>query len=101
VSSACNRFVELADGSQVPNRARMARVDVIHRRQVSGGRPCLAEPSARMGAQGTPTHVDVEPIGLQAVLYVRLVSLSIWDDANINRTKAKYSPWTPVAKARQ
>jgi hypothetical protein len=79
----------------------MACVDVIHCRQVSGSRPCLAESSTRMGAQGAPTHVDVDPIGLQAVLYVRLVSLSIWDVANINRTKAKYSPWTPVAKARQ
>jgi len=54
-----------------------------------------------MGAEGAPTDVDLESIGLQAVFHVRSGFASIVDSANNSRTKAKYSPWTPVAKARQ
>jgi hypothetical protein len=81
----------------------MARVDVIHGRQVASCGPASATPGPRLGAERAQAVPDMDTIGIQALQHVRSLT-RVWkeyDKLTRDRVKPKYSPWTPVAKARQ
>jgi hypothetical protein len=49
----------------------MARVDVIHGRQVASCGPASATPGPRLGAKGAQAVPDMDSIGIQALQHVR------------------------------
>jgi hypothetical protein len=55
---------------QVPDRAWLARVDVVHGRQVSCRGQALAASSPCVGAKGAQAVLDLDPFRLQAIQHV-------------------------------
>lgn len=54
---------------QVPNRARLARLDVLHGRQAANTRRTAESWTASMGAARAETESDRQPRRVQALLY--------------------------------
>ena len=76
-------------------------MDVVHGRQTTNGRPDSPTTSAGVGAKGAPSHIDLQPICVQDLQHVCLHFAVFGARLILGSTKSKYSPWLPVAKARQ
>lgn len=57
--------------AQLSDRARLARLDVLHGRQVARRRQTSPASGPRLGAQGAQAYPHLEPLWIQAVQHVR------------------------------
>lgn len=94
-----------------PDRAWMARLDVVHGRQGAQRRPHPPETGAGVGTQGAPSDFDMEPLGLQALQHSQGQNLAVdagsqgptvgnglyrrmfpWSLLYISRVQSRYRP---------
>ena len=97
-----------ANGRQLPHRARLARLDLVPRRQGAHRGPRAADQAAAVGEGGVHPELYGDAGRLQDVQHVSFPSflfgcleMAVLDGANGSRTAPKYKTWEPVVAERR